>query len=143
MSSTARNLGDEIAALAASITVATHRLLALLRAFDEAEAWGSDGALSCAHWLSWRIGLDLGAAREKVRVARALGKLPAIDHAFARAELSYSKVRAVTRVATRRERMRAARARPPRDGLADGEAVPQVSGRPQRQRSGDDDARDL
>ena len=55
---------------------------------------------SCAHWLSWKCGLDLGAAREKVRVARALESLPQIAGAMGRGELSYSKVRAVTRVAT-------------------------------------------
>jgi hypothetical protein len=56
--------------------------------------------MSCAHWLSWRIGLDLGAAREKVRVARALGKLPVIDDALRRGVVSYAKVRAMTRIAT-------------------------------------------
>jgi hypothetical protein len=56
-------------------------------------------AKSCAHWLSWRIGLDLPAARERVRAARALGDLPQIDAALARGELSYAKVRAMTRVA--------------------------------------------
>lgn len=57
-------------------------------------------AISCAHWLSWRVGLDLVTARERVRVARALGKLPAIDAAMAAGKLSYSKVRAISRVAT-------------------------------------------
>ena len=55
---------------------------------------------SCAHWLSWRVGLDLGAAREKVRVARALATLPRLAQALARGELSYAKVRALTRIAT-------------------------------------------
>jgi hypothetical protein len=55
---------------------------------------------SCAHWLNWKCGIDLGAAREKVRVARALETLPAIRETFRRGELSYSKVRAMTRVAT-------------------------------------------
>lgn len=53
-----------------------------------------------AAWLGWRVGLGAVAAREKVRVARALGNLPNIDAAFARAEISYSKVRAMTRIAT-------------------------------------------
>ncbi|MES1208279.1 MAG: DUF222 domain-containing protein, partial [Pseudomonadota bacterium] len=57
-------------------------------------------AKSCAHWLTWRIGLDPGTAREKVRVARALGTLTKIDAAFATGNLSYAKVRAVTRIAT-------------------------------------------
>jgi hypothetical protein len=50
--------------------------------------------------LSWRIGLDPATAREKVRVARALGNLPAIDAALKSGKLSYAKVRALTRVAT-------------------------------------------
>src|SRR5207245_7740774 len=58
------------------------------------------GFRSCAAWLSWRVGLDLGAARERVRVARALGTLPLLAQALARGELSYAKVRALTRVAT-------------------------------------------
>ena len=63
-------------------------------------AWHRAGALSCAHWLSWRVGMDLGAAREKVRVARKLGELPLRDQALRKGEISYSKVRAMTRVAT-------------------------------------------
>jgi hypothetical protein len=93
-------LSDDIAETAAHIDVATHRLLSQIRAFDQAEGWGDTGALSCAHWLSWRVGLGLGVAREKVRVARALGDLPRIDDALRRGELSYSKTRAMTRVAT-------------------------------------------
>src|SRR2546425_7843794 len=61
-------------------------------------AWNT-GSSSCAAWLTWRVGLDPGAARERVRVARALGTLPRLAHALAHGELSYSKVRALTRVA--------------------------------------------
>src|SRR5712691_3870214 len=92
-------LGDEIAELAAHLDAATARLLDLIREFDARGGWGN-GFRSCAHWLSYRVGLDLGAAREKVRVARALGTLPRLANALARGELSYAKVRAVTRVAT-------------------------------------------
>jgi hypothetical protein len=93
-------LGDEIAELAAHLDAATHHLLTLIRRFDEAGGWADQGALSCAHWLSWRTGLELGAAREHVRVARALADLPLVDVALSRGQLSYSKVRALTRVAT-------------------------------------------
>src|SRR3989337_284332 len=93
------DLGDEIALLSARLNVATHRLLTCIRSFDELEGWHRQGAQSCAHWLVWRIGIDRGAAREKVRVARALGTLPKIDGAFAAGKLSYSKVRAITRIA--------------------------------------------
>jgi 5-methylcytosine-specific restriction endonuclease McrA len=92
-------LGDEIAELSAHLDAATARLLDLIREFDARGGWNT-GFRSCAEWLGWRVGLDLGAARERVRVARALGTLPAIAEALARGELSYSKARALTRVAT-------------------------------------------
>ena len=92
-------LGDEIAELSAHLDAATARLLELIRAFDARGGWNT-GFRSCAAWLSWRVGLDLGAARERVRVARALGTLPLLAQALARGELSYAKVRALTRVAT-------------------------------------------
>lgn len=91
-------LGEEIATLAARIDAATYELLVLIRKFDEQEAW-SDSFLSCAQWLTWRIGLAPSAAREKVRVARALGELPLMSEAMKHGQLSYSKVRALTRVA--------------------------------------------
>jgi hypothetical protein len=93
-------LGDEIARTAAHLDAATHRLLTCIRAFDTSGEWERQGAISCAHWLAWRIGLDPGAAREKVRVARALGRLPLLDDGLRRGALSYAKVRALTRVAT-------------------------------------------
>jgi hypothetical protein len=92
-------LGDEIAELSAHLEAAMARLLDLIREFDARAGW-STGFRSCAAWLSWRVGLDLGAARERVRVARALGTLPRLAHALARGELSYAKVRALTRVAS-------------------------------------------
>ena len=91
-------LGDRIAALCAHINAATYRLLTLLRVYDEEGHW--QGCRSCAHWLSWRTGISLGPAREKVRVARCLPSLPLISAALAKGEISYSKVRALTRIAT-------------------------------------------
>jgi hypothetical protein len=92
-------LGDEIAELSAHLDAATARLLELIREFDARGGWNG-GFRSCAHWLSWRVGLDMGAARERVRVARALGGLPRLSRALAEGEVSYAKVRALTRVAT-------------------------------------------
>ena len=92
-------LGDEIAELSAHLEAATAGLLDLIREFDAREGWNT-GFRSCAAWLSWRVGLDPGAARERVRVARALGTLPLLAGALARGEISYAKVRALTRVAT-------------------------------------------
>ena len=92
-------LGQEIAVLAVHIDAATHRRLECIRHFDEAGGWYQQGATSCAHWLAWRVGWGPAPAREKVRVARALGKLPAIDQALKTGKLSYAKARALTRVA--------------------------------------------
>jgi hypothetical protein len=92
-------LGDEIAELSAHLDAATARLLDLIREFDARGGWNT-GFRSCAAWLSWRVGLDLGATRERVRVARALGRLPLLAQALGRGELSYAKVRALTRVAS-------------------------------------------
>lgn len=92
-------LGDEIARLAAHIHAATYQLLVLIRKFDEAEGW-TGGFRSCAHWLAWRTGIAPGPARERVRVAKALGRLPLLSAAMAQGEMSFSKVRALTRKAT-------------------------------------------
>ncbi|PYN42791.1 MAG: HNH endonuclease, partial [Candidatus Rokuibacteriota bacterium] len=92
-------LGDKIAELSAHLDAATAHLLDLIREFDVQGGWNT-GFRSCAAWLNWRVGLDMGAARERVRVARALGTLPLLAQALARGELSYAKVRALTRVAT-------------------------------------------
>ncbi len=94
------DLADQIALCAARIDAALHQLLTYIRRFDELKGWAKQGTKSCAHWLSWRIGLGLVAAREKVRVAHALAGLPQTDAALSRGELSYAKVRAITRVAT-------------------------------------------
>ena len=72
----------------------------LIREYDECNGWEGPGLLSCAHWLNWKCGLSLGAACEKVRVAHALQVLPKISAVFREGRISYSKVRAVTRVAT-------------------------------------------
>jgi hypothetical protein len=93
-------LEEQITTLAAHIHAATHRLLTLIADFDRRRGWELGGHRSCAQWLSYRTGIDLGAAREKVRAARALVGLPETSASMARGELSFSKVRALTRVAT-------------------------------------------
>jgi hypothetical protein len=93
------DLADEIAELSAHIDAATYRLLKAIAEFDRREGW-EGGFLSCAQWLSLRIGMDLVTAREKVRVAHALEGLPLISEAFRQGRVSYSKVRAMVRVAT-------------------------------------------
>jgi hypothetical protein len=89
-SSEIASLGDEIAELSAHLEAATARLLDRIREFDLHAGW-NNGFRSCAAWLSWRVGLDLGAARERVRVARALGTLPRLAAALGCGEISYSR----------------------------------------------------
>ncbi|NEK93681.1 DUF222 domain-containing protein [Modestobacter muralis] len=92
-------LADRILAGAVRLAAATAAWLALVAEFDEREGWQGIGVTSCAHWLAWRCGLTPGTARQHVRVARAMRRLPVTAAAFAGGELSYSKVRALTRVA--------------------------------------------
>jgi hypothetical protein len=93
-------LEREIGELAAHIHAGTSRWLALVAEFDRREGWAGWGCKSCARWISHTCGLAPLAAREHVRVARRLSELPLIRAAFDRGELSYSQVRALTRVAT-------------------------------------------
>jgi hypothetical protein len=97
---TLSDLAAEICSLAGRINAANHRFLLLIAEFDRRNGWADDAAQSCAHWLNWKCGIGLGAAREKVRVAHALGALPLTSAAMASGKLSYSKVRELTRVAT-------------------------------------------
>jgi Domain of unknown function (DUF222) len=84
------SLKNEITRLAGRLNAANHRFLMLIAEFDRREGWSDGGTQSCAHWLNWKCGIDMGAARES---------LPKISAAMKRGELSYSKVRALTRVA--------------------------------------------
>jgi len=93
-------LAAEITELAAYIFAATYQLLTLIHQFDQHKHWERLGMASCAHWLNFRCGIGMHAAREKVRVANALAELPTMSERFKRGELSYSKVRAMTRIAT-------------------------------------------
>jgi hypothetical protein len=93
-------LGERIAEQAAHLDAAMHRMLTDLREFDQRGGWHRQGALSCAHWLAWRVGWSLVTARDRVRVASKLADFSLIDDALRRGEVSYSKVRAMLRVAT-------------------------------------------
>jgi hypothetical protein len=95
---TNEQLGDEIQRLAAHIDAAVCEWLGMVAEFDRREGWSDWGMASCAHWLAWRCSIAPGTAREHVRVARALEDVRLVRGAFARGELSYSKVRALTRV---------------------------------------------
>jgi hypothetical protein len=92
-------LEDEVATMASHIYAGTCRLLELVGELDRRGSWEESGCGSCAEWLAWRCALLPRAAREHVRVARRLPELPLVHEAFAQGELSYAKVRALTRVA--------------------------------------------
>ena len=93
-------LEQDILNLCIGINAATSELLGRIREFDERAGWVKWGLENCAEWLAWRCDLSLATAREKVRVAHALKRLPVMTAAFSTGELSYSKVRELTRVAT-------------------------------------------
>jgi hypothetical protein len=93
-------LVTEICTLTGHINAANHRWLMLIAEFDRRQGWSDGATQSCAHWLNWKCGIAIGAAREKVRVARALEHLPKVSAAMECGKLSYSKVREITRVAT-------------------------------------------
>jgi hypothetical protein len=92
-------LGDQITELAGHLNAGNYRFLKLVAEFDLRNGWVDNETQSCAQWLNWKCGIAMGAAREKVRVARALEDLPKISAAMERGEISYSKVRELTRVA--------------------------------------------
>ncbi len=91
-------LAADICTLAGHLNSAQHRWLLLIAEFDRRNGWSDSATQSCAHWLNWKCGIAMGAAREKVRVARALENLPKVSAAMARGNLSYSKAREITRV---------------------------------------------
>ena len=93
-------LDDHLALLCSNIYAAEYQLLLCIREWDKRCSIHVYGVKSTAHWLNARCGIAMGAAREKVRVARALEALPRVSELFAKGQLSYSKVRALTRVAT-------------------------------------------
>ena len=92
---------QELLALNANLNAATYRFLVLAREFDRRLAWADWGMRSMAHWLGWKCGIGPVAAREQMRVAHALVGLPDTAAAFSCGRISYSKVRALSRVATR------------------------------------------
>jgi hypothetical protein len=92
-------LDAAICRLASRIHSETYQMLVLVREFDDRMGWAKWGYSSCGEWLAWRCGVSLSTAREKVRTAQALRELPETALAFREGRLSYTKVRALTRVA--------------------------------------------
>ncbi len=97
---TTDQLAERLVGYASQVAALTARFLDYLAEFDTRHGWSGHGILSCAHWLSWKTGLSRRTAQEHVRVAHALQELPVMRSAFAAGTLSYSKIRALTRVAT-------------------------------------------
>ena len=91
---------EELATLSSHLDAATYRQLVLIRQLDDSGHWANAGATTCAAWLSWRIGMNENAARERLRIAHALRELPKVADAMRTGTLSYSKVRAIVRVTT-------------------------------------------
>lgn len=95
------HLEAQVCELASHVEAGMARWIALVGEYDHREGWGSwRGVRSTAEWIAWRCSCSPRMAREHVRVARALRELPLAREAFGRGELSYSKVRSLTRVAT-------------------------------------------
>ena len=88
-------LGEQIAELNAYLTVTEAHFLELLRQFDEQRYWEALGFRSCSHWLNFKCGIGFNAARERLRMAHALLKLPKISAGFSEGTVSFSKVRAM------------------------------------------------
>ncbi|MDX6664476.1 MAG: hypothetical protein QOG68_682, partial [Solirubrobacteraceae bacterium] len=101
------SLAERITGRAADLESALCHWLGLVAEFDRREGWAAEGCRSCSQWIAWRCGLSNLAARERVRIARRLEELPVVREAFANADLTYSKVRAITRI----DRLDAARER--------------------------------
>ena len=93
------DLEEEIISLAKHMNQDEYRFLVMVREFDIRQGWRAYQFNNCAEWLNMKCGISPGTAREKVRVALALLDLPQCSEGFAKGELSYSKVRAMTRAA--------------------------------------------
>ena len=93
-------LESQITELAGHLNAALCRWLLLVAEYDRREGWRGWGMASCAHWLNWKCGISLRTGHDHIRVARCLEELPLVRDTFSRGELSYSKVRAITRIAT-------------------------------------------
>src|SRR5436190_16369389 len=95
----AERLEAELTSLAAHLHAGMYRFLVMVAEFDRRGLYETWECTTTAQWLSWKCAIASRTAREQVRVARALERLPQAAAAFSRGELSYAKVRAMARVA--------------------------------------------
>lgn len=94
-------LAETIDRATAEMAAASAEALRAVAEYDEGRLWQRDGATSMTSWLAARYGLGWGTAREWVRVAHALLKLPEIARAYAECRLSWDQLRPLTRFATK------------------------------------------
>ena len=92
-------IGERIISAGRGLHEAQYDMVTLAAALDESNEWLLE-ANTAAHWIAEALDIAIGTAREWVRIGTKLRTLPLLDAAFAGQELSYSKVRAVSRVAT-------------------------------------------
>ena len=90
----------ELTTWAGRVAAGEALVLRLIGELDARQAWAQCGVLSSAHWVSWRLGLTLATARERVRVARCLRGLPLLTAQLTAGAVSYAQARAISRVAT-------------------------------------------
>jgi hypothetical protein len=93
-------LREQVLAAGRWAAAGQQRLVHVCAALDSSGEWAFDGAATCAHWIADALDVEVCTAREWLRIGRALDELPVVDDAFTNGRLSYSKVRALTRVAT-------------------------------------------
>ena len=93
------SLRVELVDLGARFSRGQRELVRIAAALDESGEWALDGAKTCAHWIAEALDIEVCTAREWLRIGHALNELPLTDAAFASGDLSYSKIRAVTRIA--------------------------------------------
>jgi hypothetical protein len=93
-------LEEDIISLSSHINAMEYEFLVLVREFDLRQGWKEYLFNCCAEWLNMKCGMALGTAREKLRVINALFDLPQTSRAFQKGGLSYSKARALSRIAT-------------------------------------------
>ena len=70
-----------------------------LRRFDQSGEYTADGAVGLVGWLRWKCRLTVGAAIERVTIARQVDQLPKTSAAFASGALGYQHVAALARTA--------------------------------------------
>jgi HNH endonuclease len=91
-------LGVRIVDMAGRLAAATSRWLLLVAEFDAREGYLSFGLASSAQWLTHACGISHRTAVEHVRVGKSLVQYPRLADEMGAGRLSYSQVRAISRI---------------------------------------------